>query len=439
MHLQDVFLLENYTVLSENRNGNPVLRVKGIFQRADEANCNKRRYPKKVLESQIKKLNEAINERRLVGELDHPTYDVVKLSNASHLITNLYMENGEVIGEAEILPTPAGKVVEGLIKGGVKIGISSRGIGSLTENNDGTKTVNEDFNLLTFDIVADPSTRGAFPALMESTEIEYNKAFVESTVKKVYGERALLKMLEKKIDEKINEAKKSEGQKEKNITPLKVDPKTARQRAEAEHKAKVRNYLNKPYAGPNMSKWKSEGLPEGNEQSKQVGRQFAKMIAKRRSGETQGATPKNLKLKAKAVGQKAAGKQIDLNSKQIINFKNKVICELSKGTLQSYRDKATSQDPTQTPMKREVGISKASTKITKAAQGKNTKKSTMGGKPTQSSTSAYGGKAGDSSKQSKPMARSEINKAKSSGQEGAKASANDKAFSKLVKGLSKKS
>jgi hypothetical protein len=117
----------------------------------------------------------------------------------------------------------------------------------------------------------------------------------------------------------------------------------------------------------------------------------------------------------------------------------RIINELSKGTLQSYRDKATSQDPTQTPMKREVGISKASTKITKAAQGKNTKKSTMGGKPTQSSTSAYGGKAGDSSKQSAPMPRSEINKAKSSGQEGAKASANDKAFSKLVKGLSKKS
>jgi hypothetical protein len=116
----------------------------------------------------------------------------------------------------------------------------------------------------------------------------------------------------------------------------------------------------------------------------------------------------------------------------------KIINELSKGTVQSYRDKASSQDPTQTPMKREVGISKATKRITKAAQGKNTKKSVMGGVATQKSTTAYRGKAGDSNKQSKPMARSEINKAKSSGQEGAKAAANEKAFSKLVKGLARK-
>jgi hypothetical protein len=116
----------------------------------------------------------------------------------------------------------------------------------------------------------------------------------------------------------------------------------------------------------------------------------------------------------------------------------RILNELEASTLKSYRAKAMKQDPTETSMKREKGISKASTKITKAAQGKNTKKSVMGGTSTQSSTSAYGGTAGDSSKQSTPMARSEINKAKSSGQEGAKAAANEKAFSKLAKGLAKK-
>ena len=116
----------------------------------------------------------------------------------------------------------------------------------------------------------------------------------------------------------------------------------------------------------------------------------------------------------------------------------RILNELEASTLKSYRDKAMKQDPTETPMKREIGISKATKRITRAAQGKNTRRSVRGGKATQSSTSAYKGKAGDSSKQSTPMTRSEINKAKSSGQEGAKASANEKAFSKLVQGLAKK-
>ena len=199
--LQDVFILQNMRVINENKSG--PLKVRGIFQRADEANNNNRIYPQKVLESAIKLLNEAIKERRLVGELDHPTYDMVKLSNASHLITNLWMEGKEVIGEAEILPTPAGKVVEGLIQGGVKIGISSRGMGTLSESRTGTKTVNEDFKLLTFDIVADPSTRGAYPALTESKQYSKDKKIIESTIRNVVGERLFLKLLEKKINEKL--------------------------------------------------------------------------------------------------------------------------------------------------------------------------------------------------------------------------------------------
>lgn len=207
MNLQDVFIIQNLTVLNEGKTG--PLKIRGIFQRADEANNNQRIYPQRVLEGQLRALNEAIKERRLVGELDHPTYDMVKLSNASHLITGLRLEGKEVIGEAEILPTPAGKVVEGLIRGGVKIGISSRGMGTLSEAKNGTKTVNEDFRLVTFDIVADPSTRGAYPTLSESKEHKKEKQIIESTIKTVVGERYFLKLLEMKIDQKLNEGNRA--------------------------------------------------------------------------------------------------------------------------------------------------------------------------------------------------------------------------------------
>lgn len=208
MNIQDVFILENLTILNEGKTG--PLKIRGIFQRADEANNNQRIYPQRVLEGQVRSLNEAIKDRRLVGELDHPTYDMVKLSNASHLITGLRLEGKEVIGEAEILPTPAGKVVEGLIRGGVKIGISSRGMGTLSEGRNGTKTVNEDFRLVTFDIVADPSTRGAYPTLAESTQlkqIKKDQKIIESTIKQVVGERYFIKLLERKINEKLQEGR----------------------------------------------------------------------------------------------------------------------------------------------------------------------------------------------------------------------------------------
>jgi len=210
MHqIQDVFIIQNLKILNEGKSG--PLKVRGIFQRADEANSNLRIYPQKVLESAVKSLNEAIKERRLVGELDHPTYDMVKLSNASHLITNLWMEGKEVIGEAEILPTPAGKVVQGLIEGGVKIGISSRGMGTLSEGKSNFKTVNEDFKLVTFDIVADPSTRGAYPALAESKQLKKDKQIIESTIKEVVGQRYFLKLLEKKIDQKLGRVEEVRG------------------------------------------------------------------------------------------------------------------------------------------------------------------------------------------------------------------------------------
>lgn len=188
--LQDIFIVENLTVLEENSNGTK--KVRGIFQRADEENNNGRIYPSKVLSNQLTKLQPMIEERRLCGELDHPQNDTVKLSNASHIITKLEMRGKEVIGEAEILNTPAGKVAQALIEGGVKIGISSRGMGTLSESSDGKRYVNEDFKLVTFDLVADPSTRGAYPALSESTE----SAFVRENLSKLEKEGNFVTMLE---------------------------------------------------------------------------------------------------------------------------------------------------------------------------------------------------------------------------------------------------
>lgn len=172
--LQDVFIIENLQVLTEGAGKGP-MKIKGVFGRCNEKNNNGRIYPTAVLESQLQKVQPLISERRLCGELDHPQNDTVKLSNASHLITKLEMKGDELIGEAEVLQTPAGLTAKALVEGGVKIGISSRGMGTLSEDHDGNKVVNEDFRLVTFDLVADPSTRGAFPGLSESTESKFIK------------------------------------------------------------------------------------------------------------------------------------------------------------------------------------------------------------------------------------------------------------------------
>ena len=169
--LEDTFIIENLQVINEGAGSGP-MKIRGCFQRADEANNNKRIYSKTLLDREITKLAESISERRLMGELDHPQHDSVKLSNVSHLITGLKMKGTEVIGEAEILDTPSGKVAKALIEGGVKVGISSRGMGTVSEDLDGTRHVNEDFRLITWDLVADPSTRGAYPDLTESTQIQ---------------------------------------------------------------------------------------------------------------------------------------------------------------------------------------------------------------------------------------------------------------------------
>jgi len=209
MLLNDVRILENIEILSEAKSPQG-MKIRGLFQRADEQNNNNRVYPKTVLESQVKGLQDMINENRLCGELDHPSHDIVKLSNASHLITGLYMKGNDVIGEAKVLDTPAGKVAQALIEGGVKIGISSRGVGTLSEDTmRKVKYVNEDYKLVTFDLVADPSTKGAFPSLSESTEsCKKTRKIVNDTYKKALGEKVFVTMLKESFKNSLEEADK---------------------------------------------------------------------------------------------------------------------------------------------------------------------------------------------------------------------------------------
>ena len=143
MLLKEVRVLTDLQVISESRETG-VMCIRGTFQRAEEANHNQRIYPKAVLENCVKSLTEKLSGRELVGELDHPADGVVKLQNASHLITKLEWQGNDLIGEAEILPTPAGQIAKSLINAGVKIGISSRGMGTLSESVKGPKIVNDD-------------------------------------------------------------------------------------------------------------------------------------------------------------------------------------------------------------------------------------------------------------------------------------------------------
>jgi hypothetical protein len=206
MLLVECNVLEQVKVIKEGTEGNSRLRLRGKFQQCDEQNNNGRIYPRKILEAQVQAIQEKIGDRSLVGALDHPANDAIHLSQASHVITGLSVDkDGSVIGECEILSTPNGKIVEALINDGVKIGISSRGVGSVTEGIKG-KIVNEDFKLITFDLVSDPSTRGAYPELTES--IRENSQRAQEIVSKHKKDRVLLTMLENKITEAMKKKKK---------------------------------------------------------------------------------------------------------------------------------------------------------------------------------------------------------------------------------------
>ena len=144
------------------------LIVRGVLQRAEAENQNGRIYPKEILEREaIKYAKEFIAESRAMGELDHPESSVVNLQNVSHNIKDMHWEGDNLLGTVEVLGTPAGNILKELFKAGIKLGISSRGMGSVEtigEAEDGAQTtqVQPDFELIAFDFVSNPSTHGAF-------------------------------------------------------------------------------------------------------------------------------------------------------------------------------------------------------------------------------------------------------------------------------------
>ncbi len=143
------------------------LIVRGVLQRAEAKNQNGRVYPREILEREAKKYtNEFISQRRAMGELDHPDSSVVNLQNVSHDIKEMHWEGDNLLGEVEVLGTPSGNILKELFKSGIKLGISSRGMGSVetvNEDDGGQVTqVQPDFELIAFDFVSNPSTHGAF-------------------------------------------------------------------------------------------------------------------------------------------------------------------------------------------------------------------------------------------------------------------------------------
>jgi hypothetical protein len=147
-----------------------LVKFRGKFQEADAINKNKRTYPFGVLDDNVKSLSESIKNGGLIGELDHPTDSIVHFANASHKITKLWWEGKTLMGEGVILNTPHGKILKALINDGVRVGISSRGVGNGKVNEQGILVIGESYKLITFDAVADPSTSQAFQEKVVSKE-----------------------------------------------------------------------------------------------------------------------------------------------------------------------------------------------------------------------------------------------------------------------------
>ena len=167
-------------LIEEDKEGNKNYKIKGIFMQADIKNRNGRIYPMEILQKEVKRYNkEYITQKRAFGELGHPDGPTVNLERASHMITNLYPDGKNFIGEAKVLSTPMGEIVKSLMKDGAKLGVSSRGMGSLDQKN-GANYVRNDFYLATAaDIVADPSAPNAFvEGIMEGKEWIWNNGLI---------------------------------------------------------------------------------------------------------------------------------------------------------------------------------------------------------------------------------------------------------------------
>tara|TARA_B110000503_G_scaffold10760_1_gene14650 strand:+ start:3157 stop:3774 length:618 start_codon:yes stop_codon:yes gene_type:complete len=179
-------LLLEYTVFTPKRSqlvegldGSKNMVVEGIVQRAEEFNHNGRRYPYETLKREVDKyMDGPIAENRALGELDHPESSVINLKNASHNIKQLWWDGNDLLGKIEILTTPSGNILKELFKNNITVGISSRGMGSVSQLGEGRVEVDDDFELLCWDFVSTPSTHGAFmkpTGLNESRTYKPNK------------------------------------------------------------------------------------------------------------------------------------------------------------------------------------------------------------------------------------------------------------------------
>ena len=173
------------------KENNGKLVVKGVLQRAESKNQNGRVYPREVLLKEVGKyLENQVTERRALGELDHPESSVVNLNNASHNVIEMHWDGDDLLGTVEVLSTPAGNILKELFKSGIKLGISSRGLGSVEPVNekDGEDTVEvqPDFELIAFDFVSNPSTHGAFMRpVNEGVEKQKPETKIESIINSI--------------------------------------------------------------------------------------------------------------------------------------------------------------------------------------------------------------------------------------------------------------
>ena len=143
------------------------MMLTGKLQEADCENGNMRQYPMAIMEREVQRYRAIVEDHRALGELDHPDSSIINLANVSHMITEIWMDGKTVMGKAKVLDTPSGQILRSLVECGVKIGISSRGMGSVSEQM-GKTIVEDDFQLICFDIVSEPSTPNAFMGLSES-------------------------------------------------------------------------------------------------------------------------------------------------------------------------------------------------------------------------------------------------------------------------------
>ena len=155
------------------------MMLSGKLQEADIQNGNGRIYPRKILEREVKTYQKLVQEKRALGELDHPEDSVINLKNASHMITEMWWDGPNVMGKVKILNTPSGKILQDLVNDGVKLGISSRGLGSVSEAQ-GRTIVEDDFQLICFDFVSEPSTPNAFMGLSEGKTYKEPNVFTKA-------------------------------------------------------------------------------------------------------------------------------------------------------------------------------------------------------------------------------------------------------------------